>query len=333
MRKPRVSIGMPVYNASRYLRLALESLLAQTHADFEIVLCDNASTDATADICREFAARDRRVRYHRNPQNLGVVKNFNLAFELSRGRYFKWAAYDDLHAPTFLQRTAALLDASPDIAVAIGRVRRIDAEGLDQGPFPQRWFFDVPRASERFRRVMWTDSFPEIWGLMRSEQLRRTRLFGALMGADRNFLAELFLQGRAGYVPEDLFLLRDHPGSYTSSAIDYGVRLSWYAPLARIPSWMQVPATFMEYAAAIRRSPVNPRVKLVCAAHLAQWGLTCAGGVLARRLGQLLQLPFNRKGPSHDLDDHRGPHIGGNDPGPDPAARPRRRAPVPVLRN
>jgi glycosyltransferase involved in cell wall biosynthesis len=281
---PRVSVGMPVYNAQRYLREAIESLLAQTMSDFEILLSDNASTDATADICREYAARDPRVKYHRNATNLGVVANFNRTFELSAGQYFKWAAYDDLHAPTYLERCAAVLDREPGVAVSHSLTRSIDEDGRDRGEFPAALRLDVPHAPERFRRMIWTDAFPPIWGLMRAAQVRRTALFGPYMGSDRNFLAELLLAGGVEYVGEFLFMLREHPGSYTASVTEYYQRLSWYAPGRRIPSWFQVPRTAMGYAGAIRRADVPLTGKAACAGHVLGWLGTCAGQLIRRRL-------------------------------------------------
>ena len=100
--EPRVSIGMPVYNGEKYLEEAIQSILAQTYSDFELVISDNASTDKTQEICLEYAARDSRVRYHRNEKNLGAAPNYNRTFELSTGQYFKWADYDDLLAEEFL---------------------------------------------------------------------------------------------------------------------------------------------------------------------------------------------------------------------------------------
>ena len=83
---PRLSIGLPVYNGERYLAEAFDCFLAQTFQDFEIIVCDNASTDRTAEICRSFAQRDPRIRYYRNEKNLGAIPNFNRVFELSRSR-------------------------------------------------------------------------------------------------------------------------------------------------------------------------------------------------------------------------------------------------------
>ena len=92
---PLVSVGLPVYNGERYLREAVDSVLGQTYVNLELVISDNASTDATEAICREYAARDPRVRYHRAERNRGAVWNFNRAFELARGEFFMWQAFDD----------------------------------------------------------------------------------------------------------------------------------------------------------------------------------------------------------------------------------------------
>jgi glycosyltransferase involved in cell wall biosynthesis len=276
---------MPVYTAQRYLHEAIDSVLAQTMGDLELVISDNASTDATAEICREYVARDPRVRYFRNAANLGVVANFNLAFTRSRGVYFKWAAYDDLHAPTYLERCAAVLDERGDVAVSHSLTRSIDDAGRDRGEFPAAYRLDVAHAPERFRRVIWTDAFPPIWGLMRAAAIRRTKLHEPYMGSDRNFMAEMVLRGGVAYVPEPLFLLREHAGSYTSSVKDYYQRLSWYAPGRRVPSWMQIPVTARGYVGAIARAPLAWSDKVACFRHVSEWVGTCAGQLVRRKLG------------------------------------------------
>ena len=89
---PLVSIGVPVYNGDNYLEATLDSILDQTFKDFELVICDNASTDRTEAICRNFAASDPRVRYHRQPRNFGAAPNYNDVYHRSRGKYFKWSS-------------------------------------------------------------------------------------------------------------------------------------------------------------------------------------------------------------------------------------------------
>src|SRR5437762_14089815 len=92
---PKVSIGLPVFNGEYFLRAALNSLLDQEFDDFELVISDNASTDSTEAICRDFVAKDRRIQYYRNETNIGASGNYNRVFELARGEFFKWASHDD----------------------------------------------------------------------------------------------------------------------------------------------------------------------------------------------------------------------------------------------
>lgn len=112
---PLVSIGLPVFNGERYLEGAVRAILEQTFTDFELVVCDNASTDGTADILARLSREDRRIKVHRNPVNIGAAPNWNRVFELSTGRYFKWVAHDDLHEPEFLERTVDVLEQDPGV--------------------------------------------------------------------------------------------------------------------------------------------------------------------------------------------------------------------------
>ena len=114
---PKVSIGLPVYNGERFLARAIDSHLAQTFTDFELVITDNCSTDATEQIGREYAEKDPRVRYLRNEENLGAVGNFQRAFEETSGPYFRWAAHDDFLEPEYLERTVGVLDREPAAAI------------------------------------------------------------------------------------------------------------------------------------------------------------------------------------------------------------------------
>src|SRR5262245_34908562 len=118
MRKPRVSIGLPVYNGQQFLEETLNSILAQTYTDFELIISDNASTDRTSEIARAYVAKDARVRYHRNENNLGVAGNYNGVFSLASGEYFKWAPADDTCLPNYLARCVEILDLDSTVVLA-----------------------------------------------------------------------------------------------------------------------------------------------------------------------------------------------------------------------
>lgn len=111
---PLVSIGLPVYNGERSIGGAIGALLGQSFGDFELVVSDNASTDGTETICRALAAQDPRVRYIRQSYNLGATGNFRFVLDQARGRYYTWAAADDLRTPDFLADNVAFLEEHPE---------------------------------------------------------------------------------------------------------------------------------------------------------------------------------------------------------------------------
>ena len=93
---PAVTIGMPVYNGQRFIRQAIASVLAQTFADFELLISDNASTDGTGQVCAEFAARDSRIRFVRQNQNIGAFLNFRYVTDHAAAPLLVWLAHDDV---------------------------------------------------------------------------------------------------------------------------------------------------------------------------------------------------------------------------------------------
>lgn len=114
---PMVSVGLPVFNEKERIKSALESWLAQDYPDFEIVLADNASTDGTREICREYAARDQRIRLIENQQNIGPIRNHHLTFDISRGKFFVWAGGHDHVHPSFISKTLDVLLNNPSVVM------------------------------------------------------------------------------------------------------------------------------------------------------------------------------------------------------------------------
>ena len=193
---PLASVGLPVYNGEAHLAKALDAVLDQDLGDFEVVVCDNASTDTTADIARDYASRDARIRYHRNQRNLGLAGNFNKAFELSTGKYFKWWAHDDWHPRDLLRRTTEVLEADPSAVLCATGVAVMD----DDGEVFEEWRPEVdlltPPPHVRFHRLIWTlgETHP-LFGVMRSDALARTPQYRPFVGGDRVLLAQLILMG------------------------------------------------------------------------------------------------------------------------------------------
>ena len=268
---PRLTIGLPVRDGAQFLSAAIDSLLKQTFTDFELILSDNASTDATEQICQD-AARDPRVRYHRFDENVGASRNFNFVLEEATGEYFKWAAHDDVCAYPLAERCIAELDRDSNLVVCHSKTGRLDAENNVKGEYESELSFDHEDARQRFRDVITKRHFCwSVFGVMRTDVLKQTQGIGAYVGSDRNLLAELALRGKIHLLPDVLFYRRDHPGSSVRSLPDERSRLAWFDPRRRdsrsYPTWRRM----REYVGSIRRSPLTFTEKAGCYAEVLQW--------------------------------------------------------------
>lgn len=261
---PRISIGLPVYNGEKFLKESLDSLLAQTFTDFEIIICDNASTDETEKICRGYAAKDKRIRYYRNEHNLGAAPNYNRTFELAKGEYFKWAADDDICAPTLLERCIEVLDNNPTVVLTYPKTVFTKPDG-------QRWWegksnpeFDTEEPHQRFQAVISPANFMccEVFGLIRSDVLKKTSLIASYYGSDKLLLAELSLMGRLREIPEPLFFRRCH--SKQSSRLSAKERDAWID--AGVSKRLKVfrKRGSIEFFKAIFRTPLSLYERSLC---------------------------------------------------------------------
>lgn len=273
----KVSIGLPVYNGEQYLAKALDSLLSQTFTDFEVIISDNASTDRTPDICAAYLEQDARIRYYRNPQNIGAAPNFNRVFELATGTYFKWAAADDMLAPTFLEKCVSVLDTDSSVVVAYPWTMYVDTHGnnLASSPHNGKHRADSSRVAVRFHDLINYDHYcHQVFGLIRSSALRKTGLISGYADGDRLLLAELGLIGRFYEIPEYLFLNRSHPGQSSTSLGQRRNRLAyavWFNPAnagkLQLPTWR----LYRGYCKAVQRADLNGSERLQCYLCLAWW--------------------------------------------------------------
>ena len=282
--RPRVSVGMPVYNGERFLAAAIESILSQTFTDFELILSDNASTDSTEHICRRYAAADKRVRYFRNHANLGAARNFNRVYRAASGEYFKWAAHDDLCLADYLSRCVEVLDHDPSVVLCHPRVKTIDENGNVMRIRTAALNGHANQPHMRFRDlVVIQHGCYAVFGLIRSAALSNTRLIGSYLSSDRVLLAELSLQGRFVEIPQCLFVRREHPGVSMRVNKNYGQRAAWFDP--RLEGRILLPAWRLcfEYVRALGRVSVSPVTKLLCYGHILHW-IRSRRKVLARQL-------------------------------------------------
>lgn len=220
-RSPVVSVVTPVYNGARYLRECMESVLAQTFNDWEYVLLDNASTDGTAEIAREYAQRDRRIRYVRNERTLPLLENWNRSMSLidARSQYCKVVHADDILFPECLSRMVALASANPSVVI-VGAYR-IDGTTINMisVPYPQ----SVVTGRELCERRL-LGRMPDVFGspssiMYRADMVRARREFYCPdnVHADTAVCFDLLRQGDYGFVHQILTMTRRHAANETTA--------------------------------------------------------------------------------------------------------------------
>jgi glycosyltransferase involved in cell wall biosynthesis len=305
---PRVSVGLPVYNGESYLAEAIDSLLGQSFADFELIISDNASTDSTADICRDYAQRDARVRYIRQPHNIGLSPNHNYVVERARGEFFKWAACDDLYGRDLLLRCVEALDAHPEVVLAHSWTAAIDSTGNVTQAYAYPLATDSPSASERLRSFLFGSSglfdspngrglvrmdnqgilrACDEYGLIRLSVLRKVAPHDSYHHEDRIVVGELMLHGPFYQTPDWMYFRRDHEGrAYKTKLRDRCAILDpRRASRLRHPTVRLVAEYLWGYVGAIRRAPLSPSDRRACYRELAAWIADRAvSGVVPRRL-------------------------------------------------
>ncbi|MFG3053281.1 glycosyltransferase family 2 protein [Kitasatospora sp. NPDC048239] len=271
---PRLTIGLPVYNGEEYLAESLDALLGQTYEDFELIISDNASVDATPDICRRYAARDSRIRYLRLPRNIGATPNHNRVFAESRGELFKWASHDDLYGRDLLLRCVEALDERPDVILAHADQAVVDGDGQVKVPYEYGLATASRHAPERFRSMLFEPGGDDFYGVVRADVLRRVKPLDSYHHADRTFVAEIGLHGPFHQVPELLYFRRDHPTraeranpSKRSRCVNLDPRRA--GPLHPTPRLLA--EYVLGFVSALRRAPLSSADRRACYRHLAAW--------------------------------------------------------------
>jgi len=283
--RPLLTIGLPVYNGANYLRAALDSLLAQTFREFVLILSDNCSTDSTPDICCEYAGRDPRVIYHRNTKNIGAAANFNQVVAMANSPYFAWANHDDVYAARYFETCISELESRPQAVLAYTGSLLIDSEGKEIESLLDDLGLDSEsprRRLQRFHRLLglyWTIKtringvWIPVYGVIRTNALRRTGLIGAYISSDTILLEELLMYGEFHEVKEPLFFKRDHSDRSMRASRSYDQRIVWFTgkstPRFLFPHWR----LFWERLRATGRSPLGWRDKLGCYTEMLAFNL------------------------------------------------------------
>lgn len=262
-RAPLVSIAIAAYNSAHLIGRTLDSLLRQSVSDFEIIISDDASSDATREVCERYTAADPRVRYSRNERRLGLGGNCSRVLSMTRGELVVLAGHDDLYEPNFLERLLAEMRRFPSLSLAACRVDLIDHDDVVVRDMSHQYFGGKPLSRLRnANRMLWRGYGNLMTGMYRRELMMRTLLYRPILGdewdeIDLLFLFEMALQGGVVSIPD--VLLHKRMGG-VSSRIPYRTfsrALSIYAAVGRA------------YRARIRRSALPGWHKAILSASLA----------------------------------------------------------------
>jgi GT2 family glycosyltransferase len=230
---PLVTIGVPVRNGAPALARALDSLVRQTHRHLEIIVSDNASTDATESICRDYAGRDPRVRYIRHARPIGVIQNFRTPVDAGRGDFFMWAAYDDVREENYVEVLLAALGRHETASLAFSSAAAFAPLHAWQAAEPMRHSFETAGLSflERVRQHT-SNGCTHVYGLIRASLLREYPWFETEEGWDVVFLMWLATRGPFIFTPGTTFYYYKPPSrSAEERALENNHRaLPWWWP-------------------------------------------------------------------------------------------------------
>jgi glycosyl transferase family 2 len=284
--RPLLSVGLFVYNGEPFIKETLDSLQNQSFRDFELIISDNGSTDRTQAICEQYASLDPRVRYYRNGHNRGAGWNIRRVFELATGKYFEWAACDDLCSSDFFEKCIDVLERDLSVVLAHSRTRVMDQSCIFLENYDWPMQTDSYDVVTRFREMLLNDHMCyQIFGVIRRDALLRIPPQGSYVNSDGVLLAQLSFLGRFFEIPEYLFTSRRHQGQ---SMATLPVRVTkrrfrltnrhctlpcpeWWDPEKRtsitFPEWRQL----REYFFSIFRAPIRSKERLQSLALLAPW--------------------------------------------------------------
>lgn len=251
---PPVSLGLPVFNGGAMLVQALDAVQAQTYADFELVVSDNASTDDTADVVRDYAARDKRIRYFRQPTNVGSGNNWTFVARQSRGTWLKWISANDDYAPRLIEETLEPMRHDRSVVLCYGRTRFIDLAGnkLDVYGGDFEALSDDPLDRYRVVRERLHLGTPVQAGLIRLDALRRCGYVGNYRDSDRVLIAGLALAGKFVLLQEVLFYRRWDKSVASALRGPLEVQRLYHPNATRPPRFLNLPRQIGQLRTALR---------------------------------------------------------------------------------
>ncbi len=203
-------MAMPAYNSAGYIKVAIDSILSQSYKDITLFISDNCSTDGTYEIVMQQAKQDERIVVFRQDKNIGAAANFTFLVSKAESQYFMWASSHDCWSSNYVETLARQLSENHDQVLCYGEAKRIDElGGLIPNVSADRFECLEEKSNQRAAKlVSQLESCHMIYGLMKTEAIKNTRLRLKCIGPDHVILAELSLRGKIAFCPEATLFLR-----------------------------------------------------------------------------------------------------------------------------
>lgn len=268
----QVTVGLPVYNGEAYLEASIRSVLDQPGVELTLHISDNASTDATEDICRSWAERDPRIRYERLESNIGMIPNCRRVAAAATTEYFARISADDRMLPGFLRTCVDQLEADPAVALAMTGLADVDLDDPSAPPtlVHEDLGTDSPDPVARFRGLMGRHECLAQFGVYRTSVLQSVRPHSWILEGDRVLLVETALRGRIVTTRTVLY----HRGQHQQRSMRISratERLAVMFPERAghipFPTW----ALGFEIARAVHESPLPASQRMRCYASMGRW--------------------------------------------------------------
>ncbi len=232
--KPKISIGLPVFNEEELLEDRIKSILEQSYGNFEIIISDNASTDKTVEICKKYDKIDSRIRFFEQEKNRGPYWNFNFVLEKARGEYFVWFAVDDEHESTFLEKNLEILEKNNNVVASISDVKYFGMELNDDESVFQKFknkfkyrfdkktkFIQTFPASGSYENkttlYLRMDRSTSLYALYRKNILKKCMITTPFAGSDLAIILNVLKYGDIHVIDE--ILMKKNLGGYSSKGI------------------------------------------------------------------------------------------------------------------
>jgi len=243
---PKMGIGLPVFNAEKFLEKRIESILNQSFTDFELIISDNASTDRTPQICNDFANKDSRIKYIRQPKNMGAMLNFKFVLEQVKEKYFAWASADDFWHKDFLSKNIEALESNENLVGSITKVRYFERQsdrGDEKVDLQFRKFLKKIRDSfkprgiyplkgsyeEKVRKCLKKSRMQIIYGVYQTDKLQKSIISEQFPGNDLPIILNVLKYGDLNVVDDiqiEIFEGGFSKRGYTSFAREFDDKLS-----------------------------------------------------------------------------------------------------------